>query len=142
MKKSKIFLAVATLLSSSCVVLAENLKTADIEVTATLVERDLSDVPMSVGVVSEKDIKTSGAQTIGDLLKDIPGVNLNNDGSQGLVRVGIRGENAFRTLVLIDGQKISEHKSMSGAPLLIDPSTVERIEVIKVQPLYNMALML
>lgn len=131
MKKSKIFLAVATLLNSSSVVLAENLKTADIEVTATLVERDLSDVPMSVGVVSEKDIKTSGAQTIGDLLKDIPGVNLNNDGSQGLIRVGIRGENAFRTLVLIDGQKISEHKSMSGAPLLIDPSTVERIEVIK-----------
>ena len=45
--------------------------------------------------------------------------------------LSIRGEDAFRTLVMIDGQKISEHKSMSGAPILIDPTEIERIEVIK-----------
>lgn len=32
---------------------------------------------------------------------------------------------------MIDGQTISEHKSMSGTPILVDPSMVERIEVIK-----------
>ncbi|PID75674.1 MAG: hypothetical protein CSB23_02805 [Deltaproteobacteria bacterium] len=34
-------------------------------------------------------------------------------------------------MILVDGQKINEQKSMSGAPLLIDPATVERIEVVK-----------
>lgn len=32
---------------------------------------------------------------------------------------------------MIDGQRITEQKSMSGTPILIDPSQVERIEVIK-----------
>ena len=43
----------------------------------------------------------------------------------------IRGEKTFSTLVMIDGQRITEQKSMSGTPILIDPSQVERIEVIK-----------
>ena len=34
-------------------------------------------------------------------------------------------------MILIDGQKISEQKSMDGAALLIDPSRIERLEVIK-----------
>ena len=32
---------------------------------------------------------------------------------------------------MIDGQKISEQKSMDGSPILIDPAAIERIEVIK-----------
>ena len=43
----------------------------------------------------------------------------------------VADDDAFRTLVLIDGQKISEQKSMSGSPMLIDASRIERIEVIK-----------
>lgn len=46
-------------------------------------------------------------------------------------RIKVRGEDTFRTLVMIDGQKIAEHKSMSGSPMLIDPAMIERIEVIK-----------
>jgi hemoglobin/transferrin/lactoferrin receptor protein len=43
----------------------------------------------------------------------------------------IRGEGSERTLILVDGQKISENKSMDGTPLLIAPENIERIEVIK-----------
>ena len=32
---------------------------------------------------------------------------------------------------MVNGQRITEQKSMSGAPVLIDPSQVERIEVIR-----------
>ncbi len=76
-------------------------------------------------------VSYSGARTVGELLEDVPGVQIMNDGSQGLKRLRIRGEDAFRTLVLIDGQKISEQKSMSGSPILIDASRIERVEVIK-----------
>ncbi len=132
MKITKITLALLTTLGLIPVGSAEEtIRTSSVEVTATLVERELKDVPMSMSVIGEEQIKQSGATTIAELLENEPGLSLTNDGSQGLVRVGIRGENSFRTLVLIDGQKISEHKSMTGDPLLISPSIVERIEVIK-----------
>lgn len=110
---------------------AADVTTEDVKVTAGRVEQELMDVNMSVSVITAEEIARSEARTIGELLKDIPGVRINNDGGQGIKRVGIRGENAFHTLVMIDGQKIAEHKSMSGSPMLIDPSMVERIEVIK-----------
>lgn len=110
---------------------AEEVYTKGIEVTATRVAQDLMDVPMSVGVVTAEDIKKKGVATIGELIQDVPGVELQNDGTPGLVRVSIRGEGTMRSTILIDGQKVSEHKSMSGTPILIDPSAVERVEVIK-----------
>lgn len=130
MKYSKIALAIATVLLTN-MSNASEVKTKGIDVTATRVQRDLLEVPVSVSVVDEKEISKKAVSTIGDLLEDVPGVSVNNDGSQGLKRIGIRGENAYRTLILIDGQRITEQKSMSGTPMLIDPASVERIEVIK-----------
>ena len=86
---------------------------------------------MSVSVMTSEDIKRSPARTIGELLQDIPGVEINNSGGQGFKRISIRGESPNRVLILIDGQKLVENKSMDGTPLLIDPSNVERVEVIK-----------
>ena len=109
----------------------ESVTTDDVLVTAARVERELMDVNMSVSVITQKEIENNGAQTIADLLKDMPGVEVTTDGSQGSKRIMIRGEKTFSTLVMIDGQRITEEKSMSGTPILIDPSQVERIEVIK-----------
>ncbi|WP_303960997.1 TonB-dependent siderophore receptor [Succinatimonas hippei] len=132
MKLTKISAAVLTVCLGSTVALAaQDVYTKGVEVTATRVTRDLMDVPMSVGVVTEDDIKKSGVTTIGELIQDVPGVELQNDGTPGLIRVSVRGEGTMRSTILIDGQRISEHKSMSGTPILIDPSAVERVEVIK-----------
>ena len=109
----------------------ESVTTDDVLVTAARVERELMDVNMSVSVITQKEIENNGAQTIADLLKDMPGVEVTTDGSPGSKRIMIRGEKTFSTLVMIDGQRITEQKSMSGTPILIDPSQVERIEVIK-----------
>ena len=110
---------------------AADVTTEDVKVTASRVEQELMDVPMSVSVITNEEIAKSSARTIGELLEDVPGVQIVNSGSQGLKRLSIRGENSFRTLVMIDGQKLSEQKSMDGTAILIDPTTVERIEVIK-----------
>lgn len=106
-------------------------ETKEVTVTAGRVEQQLLDVPMSVTVITAAEIQESAARNVGELLADVPGVMVNGSGSQGLKRVSIRGEDAFRTLILIDGQKISEQKSMSGAAIMIDPSSIERVEVIK-----------
>lgn len=124
--------AVASFAAFSVPACAEDTMTTEtVHVTASRVEQELMDVNMAVSVITRADIERSGARNVGELLEDIPGVRINNDGGQGMKRVKIRGEDAYRTLVMIDGQKVAEHKSMSGAPMLIDPSMIERIEVIK-----------
>ncbi len=109
----------------------QQLRTSAVHVTASRVDKELLQVPMSVSVLTAEDIRKSTARTIGELIQDIPGVNIVNSGGQGLKRVSIRGESPNRVLILIDGQKIAENKSMDGTPLLIDPSRIERVEVIR-----------
>lgn len=120
-------------LSSGSVSAMETLNAQDVVVTASRVEKALADVNMSVSVIDRETIERNAqAKTIADLLEStVPGIRIQNDGGQGIDRVSIRGEDAFRTVVMVDGQRISEQKSMSGVPLLIDPSQVERIEVIR-----------
>ncbi|OXS29745.1 MAG: hypothetical protein BCS36_06230 [Desulfovibrio sp. MES5] len=110
---------------------AEPLQTDTVKVSASRVEKELLDVPMAVSVVTEEQIKLSPAATVGGILQDIPGVQVVNSGAQGLKRIAIRGESPNRVLILIDGQKIAENKSMDGSALLVDPAMIERIEVIK-----------
>ena len=98
---------------------AENFKAQDVVVTASRVEQQLADVNMSVSVITSEEIEqNAGAQTIGDLLENnVPGIRVQNDGGQGIDRITNRGEDKFRTVVMVDGQRISEQKSMSGVPL-------------------------
>ena len=123
----------AALAASSSVAVAaeETASTETVKVTAARVEQEIQEVPMSLSVVTEDEVKHSTAKTLADLLQDIPGVQVTSSGSQGLKRIKIRGEDTFRTLVMIDGQKLSEQKSMDGTAILIDPANIERIEVIK-----------
>lgn len=132
-KKTSLALAVALSLPLISAQAAENYKAQDVVVTASRVEQQLADVNMSVSVITSEEIEqNAGAKTIADLLEGVvPGIRVNNDGGQGIDRIKIRGEDSFRTVVMIDGQRITEHKSMSGVPLLIDSSQVERIEVIR-----------
>lgn len=123
--------AIALALSAGVVSAEDVVQTETVHVTASRVEQELLDVPMSVSVMTSEDIERESGKTVADYLDSIPGVEVQNDGSQGLKRIQIRGESTFRTLVMIDGQKVSEHKSMSGTPILVDPSQIERIEVIK-----------
>lgn len=106
-------------------------QTEPVKVTASRVEQELMDVNMSISVITEDQIRHSGARSVAELLQNVPGVQIDTDGGQGSQHVYIRGEDSFHTLVMIDGQKLSDQKSMSGPALLIDPAMIERIEVIK-----------
>lgn len=122
--------AVLTAFAPTVLKAEEPIRANTVHVTATRVERELMNVPMSVSVITAEDIKKDPATSVADLMKDIPGLTISSS-TPGINRIGIRGEDPFRTLILIDGQKVSEHKSMDGTALLIDPANIERIEVIK-----------
>jgi hemoglobin/transferrin/lactoferrin receptor protein len=105
--------------------------TREIVVTPTRTERELRQAPSSVSAVSGEDLRRSPSTGVADALRDVPGVEVFDQSIPGAKRVVIRGESGSRVLVLVDGQKISEQKSMDGAALLIDPGRIERIEIIK-----------
>ncbi len=103
----------------------------EIVVSATKTEKVLQEVPSTVSLVNAEESAGYGNNSIADMVRDVPGVEIFDNSIAGSKRLMIRGENGGRVIVLIDGQKINEQKSMDGAPLLIDPATVERIEVVK-----------
>ncbi len=103
----------------------------EIVISATKTEKSLREVPSTVALINGDESAQYGNNSIADMVKDIPGVEISDNSLAGSKRIMIRGESGGRVITLIDGQKINEQKSMDGAPLLVDPATVERIEVVK-----------
>lgn len=84
------------------------------------------DSASTVTVLTADDISRETG-TVADLLADIPGIRIDEEGIQ---RLTIRGETASRVAVKIDGQLLSDHSGY-GQPILIDPAAIDRIEVIR-----------
>lgn len=90
----------------------------------------LAKIPASVAVVTKKEIERSSADSTAELLRDVPGVQITDAGQPGLKRIRIRGSEARRGAILIDGQEFSDEREV-GTPLLIAPEMIERIEVLR-----------
>ncbi|MDR2460364.1 MAG: TonB-dependent receptor [Deltaproteobacteria bacterium] len=139
---SKLFAGFILLLSLTVITLKANpvlaqennetIRVTSIMVTVSRVLQELMDVPMTVNVVTAEQIQDEPYANIADLLDNIPGIMLDYTSAMrpGAARITIRGENNFRTLILINGVK-SADKDGADNTLLIDLSQVERIEVIK-----------
>lgn len=90
--------------------------------SALKIDAPLRDIPQTVNVVPESVIKDQGAQSMEDVLKNVPGVGLSNgDGQRD--QVTIRGFSAIGDMY-IDGIR-------DDALYFRDLSNVERVEVIK-----------
>lgn len=110
---------------------AQKIMGETVVITAARTQQKLLDTDASISVVSSKDIQTSSNDNVPDLLQHESGVNLSSDGTPGVKHVAIRGESPSRTLILVDGQRVDDQKTKSGAPMLINPYFVDRIEVLK-----------
>lgn len=99
-------------------------------VVGTRTELSVQDNPASVSVVDEEDIQRRSGDSIADMLRDVPGVEVTDESVPGMKRLRIRGESSRRVTILVDGQEITDHSNY-GTPILIDPSNVERIEVVR-----------
>ncbi|KZL03053.1 MULTISPECIES: TonB-dependent receptor [unclassified Pseudovibrio] len=101
-----------------------------IVVTASRSEQSLDEVTRSVAVMESEQIERAVADSVTEVLRDVPGINIIDSNVAGMKRISIRGEESSRNVVLVDGQEISDHTSY-GAVFLISPSDIERIEVVK-----------
>ena len=107
----------------------------EIIVTATRNQRPLSEVPMSVTVLTRDEVLQSPAQAVDDLLRIVPGVNL--PAASSLVShptsqsVSMRGLGRGRALVLLDGVPLNDGFGGWVNWTKIPYQNIERIEVVR-----------
>lgn len=90
-------------------------------------ETTVMESPASVTVLDEGTLERIPPESTAELLRSVPGVRV-NDNDFG--RISIRGESGNRVLIKIDGQALTDHTDY-GTPLLIDPTNIERIEIVR-----------
>ena len=103
-------------------------------VVADRVDTAITSLAVSVNVLDRKLISALGSATLPQLLKSQVGISTTQNGGIGAVSgIRVRGQDAFRTRVLIDGIDISDPSSPQIAPRMehvLAPS-LERVEVLR-----------
>lgn len=103
-------------------------------VTAAATEQNLKDAPASISVITQKDLQRKPVQNLKDVLQEVPGVQLTNEGDN-RKGVSIRGLDSSYTLILIDGKRVNSrnavfrHNDFDLNWIPVD--AIERIEVVR-----------
>ncbi|GLR10781.1 catecholate siderophore receptor CirA [Mixta theicola] len=103
-------------------------------VTASANEINLQDAPASISVITSEEIKRKPVQNLRDVLRDVPGVQLTDEGDN-RKGVSLRGLGSNYTLILIDGKRVNSrsavfrHNDFDLNWIPVD--AIERIEVVR-----------
>ncbi len=85
----------------------------------------------STTVITEYEIKTSGAQSVGDLLKLVPGLSVKQSGGRGgLISIFSRGNESDHNLVIVNGVKQNDVGGSFNFEFL-PINNIESIEVLR-----------
>lgn len=106
----------------------------EIVVEAARIDSERIDPSRSVTVVTSADIERMGVFTVAEVLRDIPGVQLTQQGPVGqTTSTFIRGARSEGTLVLVDGVEVNDASSPAcGFDFSsLSASNIERIEVYR-----------
>lgn len=102
-------------------------------VTATRTARSVFATPVPVSVIDSGTLRRRQPNTVTDLFRSLPGVDVNGVGVQ-QPRPVIRGQRGQRILLLEDGLRLNSSRRQQDfgeLPALVDPSQVERVEVVR-----------
>ena len=94
----------------------------------------LREVGTSISVVTQQEITQLGFTSLYDVLRTQPGVSVTNTGGTGsAAALRIRGEEGYRTLVLLDGIDISDTSGPQVSPRFeqLLSSGVQRVEILR-----------
>ncbi len=103
----------------------------EIVVTATRTPTKTSNVIAQTRVVDSEDLKRYQGQTVIDVLRSQPGINITQSGGTGtLSNFYMRGYNSTQVLVLIDGVRYSSISTGGAALNLLPADQIDRIEIL------------
>lgn len=108
-------------------------KMEEIVVKATRLNTPLSIMSSSTYIISNDDIKNSGAVFLSDILKTVPGMYVSMSGGPGqATQIYMRGAKPQHTLILLDGVRLNGQLDLNGYDISnLDISNVKQIEIIK-----------
>ncbi|HKP25075.1 MAG TPA: TonB-dependent hemoglobin/transferrin/lactoferrin family receptor, partial [Dongiaceae bacterium] len=104
-------------------------------VTGTKTPTPRDDVPATIDVINPEDMERSQPSTLGDILNDLPGVEVEGGpkGSQSQPNIrgfGGTGWGSNRVVTTIDGARQNVGAAHGGS-MFIDPDVVKQVEVLK-----------
>ncbi|MGD2008343.1 MAG: TonB-dependent receptor plug domain-containing protein, partial [Cellvibrionales bacterium] len=103
-------------------------------VVASRVPTSLSNQGVSVSVIDRDELELRSYSDIADFLDLLPGVSTTRDGGLGkAAALRIRGEEGFRTRIILDGIDIADPSSPQISPRIehLMAEGLERIEVLR-----------
>lgn len=107
---------------------------SEVVVTATKTETPAYEIASSVTVITSEQIKQSKKHSVVEILRDVPGVNVVQQGGVGkLSYVYLRGGSPQHTLVLIDGIAMNNPSAVTNAYDFshLQTDNIERIEILR-----------
>ncbi len=123
---------IVMLLAASVVWAQEARRLEPVVVTATKIETPQEELGATVTVITEDDLKTYHYESVGDALRQVPGIEIQRSGSLGkLTDMRIRGSSTSQVQVLVDGVRVKPPTigTVDLSDLSIDQ--IERIEIVR-----------
>ncbi|MDP4789637.1 MAG: TonB-dependent receptor [Haliea sp.] len=135
MKNQKLTSAIALILTLPAYAnSAPNSPLEEIVISSSRVAMPLREVATSLSVIDADEIKRLGFASLQDILRTAPSVAVTNNGGIGKVSsLRIRGEEGFRTKVLIDGIDVSDTTTPQTGPRMehLLSSGIQRVEILR-----------
>ncbi|MBK6285263.1 MAG: TonB-dependent receptor [Draconibacterium sp.] len=105
----------------------------EIEISAQRSPALYSQVARIVSVIERKEIESSPAQSVQDLLEYVAGVDIRQRGAEGVqADVSIRGGTFDQTLILVNGINITDPQTgHHNLNIPVSLSQIERIEILE-----------
>jgi vitamin B12 transporter len=112
-----------------------NERPEEIIVTSSMIAQPRRQIGTAVSVIDFENIELRGYTDLADVLRTQTGIGVSNSGGPGkATSVRIRGEDGFRTLLVIDGVKALDPSAPQVSPSfdsLLTTSDLQRIEVLR-----------
>lgn len=107
----------------------------EIVVTSSRIASSAREIGTAVSVITADDIEARGYGAISDVLRSQPAIGVSNSGGMGKqTSVRVRGEESYRTLVMIDGVEFSDPTATQVGPIfdhLVATDDFERVEILR-----------
>jgi vitamin B12 transporter len=101
-------------------------------VTATRTAQTADEALASVTVITREEIERRQVQSVQDVLRGVPGLQITNSGGLGKdTSVFLRGTESDHVLVLIDGIRVGSATLSTAQLQLIPIDQIERIEIVR-----------
>jgi len=107
----------------------------EIVVTSSIVAQPRRQIGTAVSVIESEEITLRGYEDLAEVLRTQTGIGVSNSGGAGKsTAVFIRGEDSYRTLLMIDGVKALDPSAPQVVPTfdsLLSTSDLQRVEVLR-----------